>query len=1380
MPSETTPITVILTFIWTGRSDRHGIIMKRTINRFRRSKDGGMPFVAIAAVLLILASAYGVMISQAKDMGDTADNIVKELGSLDTAIRDTETFVERGLGELIFKISTDPEGGPLENRTEMFKKQSDDWVRDNFPKMDRGVSVSIRDFGFELEAESLKMTSSDIFTDGFMPSYLKATGHYTANFVSGSGTVMRTTEVSTDGTCALPLVAEQGSLFNMMVAGDGSALSQMMTHQLTALAQYRVLNGYGALAEYGNMGTVSILTADDVKAAYDSSMNVLSLLIFRSGDGLDANMKQVDLADLLISKDGMIEIDLSAVYSQALISIMDDLVLQWFDYLCGNLLIDGLDKLVDGLMNAWDALKGFFTGRNEFSAAPYIERVMAENGIDVGMYRHLFSGRTASLQTSEIDVTVGGKNIRIPSLTVRPDYPTVDLMSWGGISNFKSDYRANTNEIREWIRSIINTAAVSVGTSKALGTIRVPINPDDEETFMETVYKAVDKTLRDGSSEVDRIMTSSIQDQSIYDPFCSAIYKVISENSDKIYGTVTFKNNVRSSVTSALTSYFENGGIDHDSADIDRIAEMILSGNEVGGAISQYEDAVSGCLSGLRALADVPAGKPGAIKEICTAIFRTGVLAIDIAIDVPERIRTLCEEAIENTNINAYSGLVDLPGTDCFKLTGSDGNTSVEKLSVSSVSSPKIRVKLPNENLSDCVHYVGFNQNTGASYSTAFSVVIEDHLEYTIKSSGVLESAMGVSDSVFKGSSDICMELKIIVASGWELVGVKGYSPSNNLFIDAWNALIKLLSPILEPLRKIVSMITDALSILGSALIELSKYVATIIGKLYEKLMEPLAALGKFIEEKLDHFFNYILEKAVDAVQWIVGIDMNKQTVGFSFMGFTLTFTTKLTTLASNTKTLLTVALSCVIHNIKVSGSITIKQKGSDSSKEFIFTGNASLEGNDWSVSADIDPLMKATSHLLIISGHIRGVQFDIILPDLVQYQHADFTLSDIPGIGVMLSNIPLPLPGLKASIDAGIDLKYNIPFKTGILINEVELNPPGDDRDNEWVEILNATKSTVNLDGYTLTASSDPKTKVFTIRNVTLSPGQREVIYLPGLFLNNSGSSLLSAGESVTLKSPDGTEVDKTPAKKDSSNDSRTWQRVADAALDWTFAEGTPGTTNCGGIFGGAMVKAQIIKILQDSAVKTMGKMKSLNSTDELAQFFKVAIRDAIDTAIGMLASCLVEAAIFVSIEITDATSTLCTGVRISLFINSGFIEEGLKYLVGGIESLLFNIENPYGLKPKEVLTDNLYLGVTIYMGLTTPKFLKNFDAFPKVKLGIHIACNMSGLCRLVGSDTGKWKVTAGVIIMDCPTPLIPTMLKPSLTLDSDLWLIRATFTSV
>ncbi|MCL2295564.1 MAG: lamin tail domain-containing protein, partial [Methanomassiliicoccaceae archaeon] len=360
--------------------------------------------------------------------------------------------------------------------------------------------------------------------------------------------------------------------------------------------------------------------------------------------------------------------------------------------------------------------------------------------------------------------------------------------------------------------------------------------------------------------------------------------------------------------------------------------------------------------------------------------------------------------------------------------------------------------------------------------------------------------------------------------------------------------------------------------------------------------------LGRFIEEKLEGIFTAALESALDAVEWIVGIDMNKQTVGFTYMGFTLTFTAKLSTLSNATKTLMTIAMSFQMDKMRIFGSVTIKQKGSSSSKELLLTGSAGVEGKDWSIAADIDPLMKSAGHMISLYGHAKGVKFDVILPDLVQYQYAEFSLSDVPGIGTMLSNIPLPIPGLKASIDAGVSLKYNIPFKTGILINEFELNPQGEDRDNEWVEIANATKSKVDLDGYTIHAGSNPKTKVYTIKGVTLSPGEKEVFALPGAFLNNSK-------ECVILRSPDGTEADKTPEKSDTANDSRSWQRVADAALDWTLAEGTPGTSNCGGLFGGEMVKAQIVKIIKDSAVKIMGEMKYLGSTDDLSVFFQKAI---------------------------------------------------------------------------------------------------------------------------------------------------------------------------
>jgi len=1342
-----------------------------------------MPFAIIAVVLLILGSAYGAVTVLAKESGKNSENIISELDSIDSMIVGTENMIEKGLGEIIFQISTDPNGGTLTERKETFDKKTTEWMSKTFPRNDKGVLVTVLDYNAELSIESLKLASSDSLTEGFAPSYLKATGQYTATFVSDSGTSTRTTNISTDGSCALPLVVEQGSFFDNMIVGPGSVLSQMMSYQLTSLAQYRVLNGYGALAEYGNMGTMSILTSADVNEAYQNSLKIIELMSFRNTSDENWNkLEKIDLADILVSKDGYIELDISAIYSQALMSIMDDLVLKWLDYFYGNVFLNIYDMISDALEDAMASLVGFFTGKDQNTAAPYIEAILRENGFDVSKHRYLMSGKTFSVNipSSVAETNIDGRidHISIPGFSVDIPYPSVDLMNWEGVKRFKSDYRHETNEIREWLRNVVNTAAVEIGQSKAFGTVRVEIDPGDEESLQQTISAAVNSALDKGNDSVNRIMTSAISSQTIIDPFYAEIYLMISRDSERIYGLSTFDSEIKRHLGIAVEKELEERiGTILDPNVIENIVNKAYGSSEVSSAKDTYRSAVESCINDLTVLRNVPEGQSGLLKDIAKDLFKMGLIATDVFTDVPKRIRTLCEEVLRNEEMEAYDGLIRLPEGKNFVLVDGDGNTSMEKLTMVKTTSPVIDIKGPNSNLGDCVHYVGFNDSTGASYATTFSLTLKDTIVYQAASAGTLETAMRTHDSAYKGSAEVDIDLKITVASAWGLTGVKDYQASNTILEDAWNLLIKLLSPILEPLRKIVSMISDALSILGSALMEVAKYVAAIVERLYNALMDPLEQLKNFIEQKLDSFISAAVEKAVEAVQWIVGIDLSKQTVGFSFMGFTLTFTTQMSTWVNNTKNLLTVKLTGSISSLTFSGSVNIKQRGSGSDKEILLSGGAEISGQNWNVKADIDPLMKSNKHMIVFNGHVKGVAFDIMLPDLIQYQQIDFTLSDIPGLGAVLSNIPIPIPGMKASIDAGINLKYNIPFETGILINEFELNPPGDDKGNEWIELYNATYSTADLTGYTIHAGSDPKTKVFTISGLTLSPGQREVIYLPGSFLNNTGSNLLSGGEFVMLNDPSGVTVDITPGKKDSKNDGYTWQRVADGAIDWTFAQGTPGGGNCGGLVSGEMVKTQMIKILKDSAVKTMGKMKKLTSVDDLSEFFRIAIHDAITVGIEMIAGCLVEAAIFVSLDITDASSTACVGFMISLFIDSGFVEEGLKYLVGEIESILLNIENPYGLKLKSVFTDNIYLGVTVYMGLTTPKFLGDVSVYPKVKLGVHINTNVSGLIRLIGGNDGTWKVTAGVIIMDCPSALLPSALKADKTLSSDLWLVRAVF---
>lgn len=1337
-------------------------LIKKNATSLKGTKKGNMPFTIIAVTLLLLAGAYGIVSSNIEKNEQNAEDITTELESIGDCIDSTESFIKRGLGEIILDISSDADRGTIDERIMEFDARADSWMEMNFPLTDGVVRVVLHDYDIALDSESLG--TSELIPDGYIPSFLVAIGTYSATYECDSGKADRTIEFKTDGSCALPLIAEQGSLFEYALENDGSILAQMMVYQLTALAQYRVLNGYGSLQQYGDMGTVEILTEKDVSAAYGNSLRVLEAVYFRSGDL--ASFDHTDLGDLIAAPDGKVTIDISAIYSQALISVMDDVVLKWFDYLYGNIILNIADAVSDTLKNAWDSLTGFFKGTNDFSAAPYIREVMKDNGYSEKQYRYLNSGMTSYFQVAS--------DIIGASFMIDAEFPDVDLMDWGNISNFKKEYREDTNEIREWIRNIVSTAAVSIGQDKAFGSIVFNVDDTDEETFLQTISRAVSEALDKGDDEVDRIFTSAISQQKIVDPFYAAIFSVISEDAYRIYDMAGYEANIREAIDEKVTSYGK--GLEWTTAEIDVAVEDMMDSHSVRNEIERYKGDIDRCVSTFDSLNHVSGGQPGIIKKLCIGIFKSGALLTDFLTDVPSRIISICDEVQNNVSVNAYEGLIQLPGTETFVFNDSNGNTLTESLDMTMDSNPDIRVRGPNDNLDGCMHYVGFNEDTAASYCTIFSLSLRDELTYTATGSNALAVATDTNDSALNGSITVELELKIAVASGWGLAGVKEYTPSNTLFGDIWNALVELLSPLLEPLREIMNMIMEVLSVFNSALIQIAKYVATMVEMLYNAIMVPLEKLKDFIEGEFEKYISSSIGTIIGTVETILNISSSKQTVGFSFMGFTLMFSTKASTWESNTKNLLTVTLSCVFDDLSLKGSIDIKQKGSDSDKEFLIVGNIEVRGDDWNIDAEIDPLMKSTNHLISMNGTVRDVAFDVVAPELIQYKQVSLCLSDVPGLGMVLSNIPV-FPGVSLALDAGLELKYNAPFENGLLINEFELNPSGEDAGFEWVEIYNASSKTVDMSGYTITSESNPETKTYIIEELELRPGARETIQLPGSFLNNRGSVLSPEGERIVLSDRNGNILDKTPASSDDYNDGRTWQRASDASIDWEFKSGTPDKKNSDGFLGNSAIKTQIIEIFKDAAIDTFKEMGNINNTGDLGEYFKRTMYAAIDAGIEALAGMIVEASIFVKVEFKDVASTVGSGFRVALSVDSGIIEQGLKCLVGEIGSLLFNLENPYGLNAKDVITDNVYFGVTVYAGMTAPNFVKGLDLYPQVKLGVSVSSNLSGLISVFGEDTGTWNVKAGVCIMDCPTAVIPSALDPDMALDSDLWLVKAEF---
>ena len=145
---------------------------------------------------------------------------------------------------------------------------------------------------------------------------------------------------------------------------------------------------------------------------------------------------------------------------------------------------------------------------------------------------------------------------------------------------------------------------------------------------------------------------------------------------------------------------------------------------------------------------------------------------------------------------------------------------------------------------------------------------------------------------------------------------------------------------------------------------------------------------------------------------------------------------------------------------------------------------------------------------------------------------------------------------GLVATAYAQIDSE-------NIVINEVDINPPGNDAASitEWVELYNPTDSDVDLSGWEIAAT--------TVLRQTLTIADGTIIE-PGEFLTYSYQTIwfTDIGESVELRDENGLIIDKTPTLSDTHGDFTSWQRIydgydSDSIDDWKFVTSTAGSSN-------------------------------------------------------------------------------------------------------------------------------------------------------------------------------------------------------------------------
>jgi len=145
----------------------------------------------------------------------------------------------------------------------------------------------------------------------------------------------------------------------------------------------------------------------------------------------------------------------------------------------------------------------------------------------------------------------------------------------------------------------------------------------------------------------------------------------------------------------------------------------------------------------------------------------------------------------------------------------------------------------------------------------------------------------------------------------------------------------------------------------------------------------------------------------------------------------------------------------------------------------------------------------------------------------------------------------------------SGLIVTANAQSTDHVVINEIDINPPGDDAKSiaEWVELYNPTDSKIDIGGWKIASTTILKKTMIIPTGTFIEPGKF-------LTFSYQSSWFTDTNELAELKDNNGVVVDRTPLLSDLKNDGTSWQRTSDGydldnIYDWKFAISTVGSSN-------------------------------------------------------------------------------------------------------------------------------------------------------------------------------------------------------------------------
>jgi len=1416
--------------LWTTSIDR--------FDRLCRSKKAQMPFSIVAVLILVLSSASIVLICGMNLRNETGSYSNESIGVLKST--SSKCSLEFEQAAYVLAIDAIRDASPVNESAlcGQFRMLLNSYIAQDYPRYVSGSKIDLNNTNITLIF--LRMTMNELYPElaspdtsdslrwngETIPAYFALSGSYEIVVKGSRGSLIKRYDLNKELHIPVPLLSNRLQAFSSALSGGRSEFENIVRYELSALAQDRVLRGYGSGSRDGENGTGQILTNQDVTNAINLALlleqrrylrnvdegSLRSLARSLSDGGLlrapgvisDVRMGGVlDPADLflrLYDSDGY---DMRTIFAESLYAISDVLVLRWLDYFHIVNVLEFLERAKECVDIGFSAIIEhiFDVDTMQDSMVSWMSSRLMQSGYPESAYRYIHYNSPDAI----VEVPVHRMVFFDESNESHPvvfngvqgvDFSSVDLYASDAWKIFYVQYKSQTFELGQVFDDFVKSLAIGIASNSNLPDIQLRLDPRDREDFIDDLERQVKGAIVDNENWMAPAVEQARKSIVLVDQMGESLSRFITQYWQEILGRnesidYAFRTLARNLVQDNLNAMPSMSSKAVESA-VNRVYwELKLSrtwglrenvenayDTQVMGTVGLLKSVFNGLESSfplknevVGLINGVVGGMPSIENTLSSLVLRLvsdigdclqfRADRVTIPVSIQEEFNFFSDRRTkiqEKLDLNCSSFLATDPN-------GLDTTTSKDRLSVNIEKPWDYDSKseyYPNRHLTD----VGNLSMT--PYTTQWQIDFEGSVNTTLESKSIGYSVLGKGDTL-KASSLVSFigDFTIVVSSCWPLVGVQ-YESSTTLLAE----VVKFLEVIWSKIAGGVGFIAEGLSKTFSCF----QTITSSLLAFSARAVEFISCLLQTMVEEVRGYFGGVLS---DLLGWVAeAVSTALGTISFRISMFGLKFcieTNALDLSLTGAKDMLKISFSASAMGAVISVSSRFVGLGFG---DYDLLTNATLSTDRWKLDIVVDPLMKLFKHFVEINGVLDKHVFEMYLPEIVNYDQFRLSVHQIPGIGNILSNIPIPIPGASGSIDVGLVVKYSSPFMNTPMINEFEQNPPGDDFDREWIEIFNPTDKPCSLTGWTIETVHGIQ-RVDSLGKSWIAPYSHGVYVLNGQVLDNGGESKFPLAECAILRNANGDRVDSTPWTTDYYNDGRTWQRTYDGSDRWVFKAETCGIANS----KKTVVPTEAIQ-LRETLLKSISDAvydvtRSITSLAELGAFARRVIEHVLGNCLDLLSNAIIEIRFYVEVSIQDISSTAGAGFTLSLVATGDSLESALRWIGQTIAGAIENLMNPYSSASQshsvKELAEDVYVRASAFGRVGLPKMVSSMTESPDLRFDALVEINLALLGGMFGANLGKEEINFGVCISEMPGEF----LSPVFGIDSDkladLWIFKA-----